>query len=921
MIRDYCVKHAGLVLAVLLWVMPGIASPDRGGGATLWVSRLRCESAENPIAVDRVPPHLGWVLESMGHNKSQTAYQVLVASNVESLTRDQGDLWDSGKVKSNESVHVPYGGLALQSGQRYYWKVRVWDERGEASAWSNLARWDMGLLGPEAWRARWIGAGPAFDPKSPAGFFKSTNELPKDIRFVHDGRAVLLRKAFTVRKPVRSARVYVSGLGYYELSCNGRKVGNNVLTPAKTNFRGWVLYDTYSLAEQLTPGTNVLGVMLGNGWYNPYPKWWQPYRMPWFGAKRAILQLQLRYADGTEETVATDDSWETAPGPVLSACVYDGEEYDAREERPGWDTVREVDTAWRPAVLMEAPGGQLVSQSMPSIRVVEDRNPVRMTEPRPGVFVFDLGQNFAGWARLKLTAPRGTRVQLRYAEDLQPDGMLDVTSNERALATDVYIARGEGSEVYEPRFTFHGFQYVEVTGLESAPEPGDVTGRVVHTACRQTGSFQCDNELLNRIHRATVWAQRSNLMGYPMDCPQRDERLGWFGDAMVSMEEAMCNFEMQGFYRHWIDGIRRNQNERNGDISIISPRPYMEEEPDPAWSSAYILMNWDYFRFYGDRAFLAAQYDSMRGYLAYLGTQATNHILPKYWIGDWGTVVPGWQEGEPQCLNTALYYRQAVLLGNMAEVLDRRSDAVHYRELAADIRRAFQKAFFDPATKNFEKGTQFSNAFPLWLGLAERADEPAVMENILKSLANNNHHFDVGVLGAKYLMDALTDFGRSDVAYGLAVQTGGPSWAAMLEGGRTTLSEFWDLRGSHNHVMMGSVDGWFYRALAGIEPDAIKPGFAHFYVRPFFPEALERVRAGVETVRGPVKVEWEKRTGEIYMAVTVPVNSRATVILPSEAAAASVVPAARARKGNTFRLGSGDYCFRACFGNEGFGKK
>lgn len=876
--------------------------------------QLRCDYAEQPIAVDCPTPSLGWVLEPRGFNQRQTAYHIRVATTPEQLDRDAADLWDSGKVDSPESVQVPYAGRPLRSGDRCFWKVRIWDAAGQPSAWSDLARWEMALLSQRDWLADWIGAGPPSEPRGPAGFFKSTNEWNAPHPIPHDGRSVLLRKEFMLPKLIRRARVHVTGLGYYELFCNGQKVGPNVLAPAKSNYRQWVLYDTFDLAPHLRPGTNVLGISLGNGWFNPYPKWWQPYRMQWFGAKRARLQLHLEYTDGDAQVIGSDETWQTAPGPVLDACIYDGEVYDAREERPDWNRVGADGKGWRPATRMESPGGVMVSHHMPPIQVVEHLAPVARSHPKPGVWVFDFGQNFAGWARLRTTAPRGTRIQLRYAEDAHPDGSLDVTSNERALGTDTYIARGGEAETYEPRFTFHGFRYVEVTGLPEPPALSDLLGCVVHTACRATGSFTTDHDLINRIHRATVWSQRGNLMGYPMDCPQRDERLGWFGDAMVSMEQAMFNFDMPLFLGHWLEGIRRNQNPTNGDISIISPRPYLPEEPDPTWSSAFIVMTWDYYSHYGDRRFLAAQYDAMKRYVDYLGTQASHHILPKYWIGDWGTIVKGWQEGQPVSVNTGFYYLNATIVAKAAAALGKTADARRYRRLAANIGAAYQRAFLDPASRSYDDGTQFSNAFSLWLGLVRPPDQPIVLRHILNDLARHDGHFNVGVLGAKYLLDALTESHRPDVAFALATQTGYPSWAHMLEGGRTTLSEFWDLRGSHNHVMMGSVDGWFYRVLAGIRADESAPGFAHFYVQPFFPPALSHVRASVQTVRGEIAVTWERRNDAIHLAVRIPGNSRATITLPRTTPETILShPPLRARPaGNqaTFSAGSGDYQFR-----------
>lgn len=890
---------------------------DQRSSAVL--TNLRCEYLKNPIGLDIPQPRLSWNIDSPERDWNQRAYRVLVASTSPLLTADNGDIWDSGQVMSAESVHVQYRGRPLTSRQHCYWKVRVWDSSGRATDWSPSAFWEMGLLSETDWKARWIGASPADEPRGSPGFFKSTNELIQMNRKVNvDGRSTLLRKAFTAAKPISQARVYVTGLGYYEISCNGQRVGNHVLSPAKSNYAKWIFYDTYDISAQLRTGTNVLGLMLGNGWFNPYPKWWEPYRMQWFGSKRALLQLHIDYEDGSSEVIVSDDSWKTAPGPVLFSCVYDGEQYDATQERPNWDRVGTSETGWLRASLVAPPGGVLVSQTMPPIKVVEHISPVALTSPKQGVYIFDFGQNFAGWARLMGRGTRGRRVQLRYAEDLHADGSLDVTSNERAAATDSYIMKGDGLEVYEPRFTFHGFRYIEVTGFPGEPALTNFLGCVVHTDCESTGSFLCDNELINRIHRATRWSQRSNLMGYPMDCPQRDERLGWFGDAMVSMEEAMFNFEMPQFYRQWLEGIRFNQNESNGDISIVSPRPYTPDEPDPAWSSAYIIMAWQYYVYYGDRSFLAGHFNAMKRYVDYLGTQATNHILPKYWIGDWGTILKDWKEGEPISVGTAFYYYDTVIVAKAARVLGKEKEAESYTNLAESIKASFNRRFYDPVNQRYDQGSEFSNAFPLFLGLVPRSQQPQVLRQILDALQRNAGRFDVGVLGAKYLIEALTEFGRADVAYGLAVQTGYPSWAYMLENGRNTLSEFWDLHGSHNHAMMGSIDGWFYHTLAGIQVDETQPGFRHFSIKPFIPDSLSNVSASVQTIRGRVAVDWKKTKGSLNLRVGVPANTTATIHMPSGSNhKVRTIPYRRLsrfeKNTSVFEVGSGDFEFEAAW--------
>ncbi len=773
----------------------------------------------------------------------------------------------------------------------------------------------MGLLGAGDWRAAWIGMGPAREPRPPAGFFQSRSELTNlNVAVAFEGRSALLRREIAVRAGLRRATVYVTGLGYYELTCNGGRVGDQVLSPAKANYRKWVGYDVHDLTSRLRPGLNCLGLQLGNGWFNPYPKWWDPYRMQWFGSKRALLQLHLEYADGDQEVVVTDPAWKAAPGPVLGACIYDGETYDATAELPGWDEAGYDDAAWVSATAVEAPGGDFVPCLMPPIRVIEDLRPAALTEPKPGVWIVDLGQNIAGWLRWTGRGSRGTRVTFRYAEDLNPDGTLDPRSNEKAAATDVYVMSGRGLEAYEPRFTFHGFRYVEISGYPGRLGRHQVVGRVVHSACESTGEFACADELLNRIHRATHWSQRCNLMGYPMDCPQRDERLGWLGDAMVTVEEALFNFDIGVLHAHWLEGIRRNQDPATGDISIISPRPYLALEPDPTWSSAYGVVLWQYYVHTGDRGALARHYDAVRRYVDYLGTQATNHVLPRYWVGDWGSTVRGWREGDPPLVASAFYHEEIRILSKMAAVLGREADAGRYAGLAREVRGAFHRAFYDAERGDYAPGTQCSNALALQLGLAEGGTERGVLESMLEDLRRHNGHFTVGVLGAKYLLEALTDQGRPDVAYVLATKRGYPGWAHLIEG-RTTLSEFWDLRGSHNHVMLGSVDAWFYRTLAGIQPDEGQPGFERFRIAPYVPRALAWVQAKVRTVRGDVAVKWEQRAGELQLRVSVPPNAAAVVRVPCASgrvvrAVPSLAVAERDADAAEYHVGSGEYRFR-----------
>ncbi len=845
------------------------------------VENLRCEYSLNPAGIDAADPHFSWTLRSSRRGERQTAYQVLVATSCENLAQNRGDAWDSGKVESAQSVHVRYGGAPLESNRSYFWKVRIWSRAGKACDYNGSATFSTALLKAEDWQAEWIGRGPRREPRGSLGYFSTPPEETGEGAGVDvDERSTLLRTEVVLGKPTKRVIVYICGLGFYELSINGKRIGDRVLNPAKTNYRKQLLYETYDVTDKFVEGRNAIGVHLGNGWFNPLKKYWT-WRMQWFGSKRMILQMHIEYQDGETQIISSDESWKSAPGPVITSCIYDGESYDTTQELPGWDEPHYDDAAWEKVNIVEAPGGRMISQMMEPIKVTEIIRPVALRNPRPGVYVYDMGQNSAGWARLKVEGPKGTKVTLRYAENVQEDGTLDIKSMNLAQASGSYIVKGQGTEVYEPHFTYYGFRYVEMTGFPGEPGLENLEGCVVHSACEHTGSFECSNELVNSIHRCTLWSQRSNLMGYPTDCPQRDERLGWLGDAHVTAAEAMLNFHMPLFYRNWLSGIQANRDESSGDVPYISPRP-MLEPGQVDWSSGYLLIVWYYYLQYGDRRILEDHFDAMESYVRYLTTTAEDHILPKSRYGDWCSVAQGWVRGDPESTNTAFFYYNARVLSKAATALGRENASKEYAELAEGIRKAYNERFFDPETDQYEDGSQFSNALPLFLGIVPEARRESVLRNLVNDIVDGHDgHLTTGILGTKYMIEALTEKGRCDVSYLLATQTGYPSWADMIAN-RTTLSERWDRSGSNNHVMFGSIDAWFYRALAGIDVDEAHPGYANVIVKPCLQPGLYWVKASIETIRGRIATEWTYGGGEYRLAITIPVNSTATVYVLAE---------------------------------------
>ena len=847
------------------------------GGLTF--EKLLVEYDENPIDIDGAHPRFSWVVLAEKRNQVQTAYQIMVASSARKLSENGTDLWNSGKVTSGETIQHEYENNNLQSETKYFWKVKIWDATGNEYE-SPIATFETAFLAENEWKAAWIGKGPAKELLPPQGFYKDRKEqFPGKDTIVHDGNSLLLRHEALLGKAVQSARAYITGVGFYEFYVNGQRVGDRVLAPAKTPYHKHILYDTYDITSLLKKGNNALGIHLGNGWYNPYKKWWNDYRMQWFGSKKAIAQIRVVFKDGTSQVITTGPDWKWAYGPVTYNCVYDGETYDARLEQEDWDQPGFNDSGWRPVTVFDQPGARLVAHRMPPIQVNETFHPKEIAVKLPGTKVYDMGQNFAGWVKLNVRGEKGTHLKISFAEDLNPDGTIDATSNEHAKATAGYILKGLGVETYETHFSYFGFRYVEVSAETGSYNVTGMEGRAVYSANSETGSFACDNTLVNKIHRATVWSQKSNMLGYPMDCPQRDERLGWFGDAQVTAEEAMFNFDMALFYANWFEGIKDNQDEKTGDIPVISPRPYIKDD-GIEWSSTYLTMLWNYYCYYGDMRILAHHYPVLKRYMDFLDRQSKDLILPMGWIGDWGSMVKGWKEGQPESVPTAFYFWNAQIMSRVAGVLGNKTDQENFSKLSVRIREKYNRAYLNNQTGNYNDGSQMANAFPLFLGIVPDDKKLQVLNNLVNDIVEKNgNHLTTGVLGTKYMPEALAQCGRAGVAWKIINQKTAPGWNDMMEK-YTTMCEFWTLKQSKNHVMMGSIDAWFYKYIAGIQLDQDNPAFRSFQIKPVWLYGLEQGKGEVRSLRGRVGSEWERRPGLFTLKVQVPFNTTAKVYLP-----------------------------------------
>lgn len=798
---------------------------------------LRCEYLTDPMGMDVAAPRFYWILEHTERGQRQTAYQVLV-SRQPAVTA--GDEWDSGKTASPDSAHVAYAGRPLQSGVTYYWKVRYWDSEDAPSPYSRVARFDTGLLNAADWKAKWIGG---------------ANQLRKEFRLP--------------ARPVR-ARAYVTGLGYYELRVNGHKAGRNVLDPGWTKFDKRVFYSTYDVTSLLRSGDNAVGLMLGEGWWQEKPR-------------AGILQLNIELPGGQKVEVVTDQSWKAAAGPILSDSIYNGETYDARKETPGWDQPGFDAAAWKSATLREPPKGVLSAQMLPPVQVIQDIPALVMTSPRPGTYVYDMGQNFSGWMRLRVKGPRGTAVRLRHSELLYDDGTLNVENLRAARATDVYILRGGEEEVWEPRFTWHGFRYVELTGYPGTPTLDTLTGRVVHTAVKPAGGFACSKPILNQVQRLIQWGIKTNLFSVPTDCTQRDERMGWMADAHLYGETAMLNFDMAAFYTSFLRNIHDNQD-ADGSVPDTVPRARFAVGPaDPSWGSAYPLFVLYAWQQYGDRRILEQHYEGIKAWAGFLRSKSEDGVVNFVKYGDW---VPAGSK-TPGNLVSSFYYHWSVrIVAQVAEILGKKEDAEAYHKLAQEIAAAFHRKFYDKETGVYGNGSQTSNILPLFGGIAPKETAGKTLSNLRNHIVyETDSHLTTGIIGTKYLLPLLTERGAVDLAYDLAVQTSYPSWGFMVQNGATTLWELWQNKtgpsmNSHNHPMFGSVGAWYLNTLAGINFVEKEPGYRRVLIRPQPARDLKWASGSVDTVRGRVACSWSRTPDSLQMDVVIPVGSTAEVHVP-----------------------------------------
>ncbi|CCH02681.1 alpha-L-rhamnosidase [Fibrella aestuarina BUZ 2] len=823
---------------------------------------LRCEYLVNPLGIDSPEPRLTWRLADTRNGAKQTAYQVYVGTD--SLALGKG--WTSGRIDADAQL-VSYTGPALQPFTTYYWRVEVWDKDNKAST-SAVARFETGMGNSRNWQGAWISDGNSIDLK-PAPYF---------------------RKTFSATKAIRSARAYIAAGGLYELYLNGQKIGNHRLDPMYTRFDRRTLYVTYDVTQQLQAGKNAIGVLLGNGWYNHQSTAvWYFHQAPWRARPTFCLDLRITYTDGSVETISSGKGWKTSLSPIVFNSIYTAEHYDARREQPGWNTAAFVDSTWKEVAYRAAPSTNIVAQAMHPIRNVEAIPAKRITRINDTVFVYDLGRTIAGVSQFRIKGAAGTTIRLKHAERLYPNGRVDqsnIDAHYRPVGTsdpfqtDIFILSGRGEETFMPHFNYKGFQYVEVTTSRPlALTKEALTGYFMHSDVPVVGQVTSTNPTLNKIWAATNSSYLSNLFGYPTDCPQR-EKNGWTGDAHIAVETGLYNFDGITIYEKWL-ADHRDEQQPNGVLPSIIPTGGWGYEwgNGPDWTSTIALIPWNVYLFYGDKKILADNYDNIKRYVDHI-TEISPTGLTTWGLGDW---VPVKSKAPVELTSSIYYFTDASILANAARLLGRQADADRYVALAAKIRDAINAKYLNQTAGSYGTGIQTELSAPLHWGVVPDNLRGRIATTLANRVVADSAHIDVGLLGTKTILNALSDNGQADLAYRVAAQETFPSWGWWIKNGATTLYENWPIDAksdiSMNHIMFGEIGAWYYKGLGGIKPDPARPGFKHVLLEPHFVAGLDGFDATHEGPYGTIRSAWKRTKKGVTYSVTIPPNSTATLRL------------------------------------------
>ena len=854
-------------LSILSFILIGVFACQTSEKSTFEVINLKCEHLIDPLGIDAKKPRFSWQMKSDTRGICQSSYQIRVSTDEHFLPESM--VWDSGIIDSNQ-ILVSYNGPGLNPFSKYYWGVQVWDNHGNHAV-SQIASFETGMLEMVNWKGAWI----------------------TDTRDIHLKNAPYFRKEFEIGEKVKSARVYVAGAGLFELSINGQKAGDHKLDPTYTRFDRRNLYVTHDITDLIKRGINALGIVLGNGWYNHQSTAvWYFHEAHWRARPKFCLDLRIEYQDGSVETISTDNSWKTSHGPIVFNSIYTAEHYDARLEQSGWDLPGFDDREWKLAENTSAPSQHITAQTLHPIRNVERILPVSMNKLDHQTYIFDLGRNISGVSELIVEGEAGTRIELIHGELIHENGRVDLsnidvhyrpTDDTDPFQTDVFILKGHGKEVFSPRFNYKGFQYVEVKSSNPISlSETSLVGYFMHSDVPPVGKITSSNATLEKIWEAGNASYLSNLFGYPTDCPQR-EKNGWTGDAHIAIETGLYSFDGITVYEKWM-ADHRDEQQPNGVLPAIIPTDgwgyHWANGPD--WTSTIALIPWNVYLFYGDTKILSDNYENIKRYVDHINDRYPSG-LTDWGLGDW---VPVKSRAPKELTSTAYYFADALILSKIAGILDNKEDQQKYLQLSDKIKNALNEKYLDESTGIYGKGLQTELSVPLMWGLISEELIEKVAANLAQKVEEENYHIDVGLLGSKAILNALSENGYADVAYKVASQETFPSWGWWIVNGATTFYENWAIDAkrdlSLNHIMFGEINAWFYKALGGIKPDPMQPGFKNVLLEPHFVEELDRFSAEHEGPYGKIISSWKKEGDAFNYEISIPPNSTATVTLHGE---------------------------------------
>ncbi len=875
-----------MIVLSLSFLMNGSAQ------SVLTIEGIKCEYRVNPLGIDEWQPRFSWTFRTNQRDQYQAYFQILVSSSIENLQKNIGDVWDSGKKPSEDNIHIRYDGKRLLSFTRYFWKVKVWTRRSFETHWSNPGFFETAFLSDSGWQGKWIGNG--------------KNAPEKDEDFYKDIPAPWFRKKFQVTKAVRSARLYISGLGYYEAQLNGKEIGNQKLDPAWTNYAKTIQYSIYDITGNIKTGNNTISVLLGNGWYNPLPmRLFRVFNLRdalTVGQPKMIANIRIAYSDGTISTVSTDESWETSNSFILKNNVYLGEKQDGRLKKDFAELENSKD-GWTPASAITGPGGKLIAQALPPIRITKEIKSVSVSQPENHVWIYDLGQNFAGWIRMKISGKPGQVVHFRYGELLFPNGRVNGMTTvaghikeiwkldggpgapKTAYQEDEYICKGDGHDFFQAHFTFHGFRFVEITGLTEKPDLKDLIGLRLNSAVEKNGEFNCSNFLFNQIQAITLRTFLSNIFSVQSDCPGR-EKQGYGADMVVSAEAFLFNFDMHTFYAKTVGDFKADARPNGGmpecaPYNGIATEGFADGAGPLEWQLAFSFLQLRLYQFYGNIKIIEENYEATKKMVWFLQSQSSDYLIYNG-IGDHVSVQPR----HIPLTSGAVYYQHVKILARFAKILGKPTEADQYEKLADSIKGSFNRHYLKPGTGLYDTSSnQITQVFPLWNEMVPEEENQKTLDALVNDVqVKMNGHLGTGIFGTKMLFDVCRRYGRNDIAFGMVNTDDYPGYGYMIKNNATTLWESWELpeQNSLNHPMFGSVSEWFYRSLLGINPSDTAEGFGQIVLKPFTGGGLRFAKGYYQSVRGAIGSSWIHENGRLEWKIRIPANTKARICVPAK---------------------------------------